>query len=518
MLRLDALITAQEFRPPYGSNTQLDQKIFSVIKGALDYIQAGAVTRPDGKYQAISNQRFTQIFFWLRENIAPKLNAVIKEELNVSCTTVIKGGGKDIDAAMTISLRDVPYSDLDAVLSRAEGTSNRGYKEISDVFDQIRTDIDPSTCMFGPKASAAVDCKLFLSTSLFVMQELYDDIHFTAGEITSIILHEIGHMITLAMFAGAWRYRAIDIQDSINYVKAKTTIDQVPEIVDAALKEMEGLPDNVATQVARTVLNTVKAATATDKLKSLARMVSAAIIAPLFFAIHMIAMIKIAAMLSVGNWPGAINSAMRLSRGPKNITSTNSETQVTQRNYSLTERSADAFVAAQGRGNDLASALVKLAKLPYSGKSKSGGVAGMAIANFMNKIGMNLMSVIMPVQIIPYTTPYDDWTTRIKMILENSVVILKDQDLDKETRNHYIEIINQIKDTQRELAAQCWKKRNDFIFSTLLKTYSPATFITRLTTGSLTADYDFLQKLTSSMIRNTAYHNAARIASTIDNL
>jgi hypothetical protein len=248
-------------------------------------------------------------------------------------------------------------------------------------------------------------------------------------------------------------------------------------------------------------MNQVREVSKTDSFLKMPAQILKCIISPIIFIVAVIAQMMWANKLLA---PSMLGSQQQ------------SETIVTQRNYSLTERSADSFATAMGYGGDLAQALATIISLPIAGKMRGGALGNstalITMVEWIRYIGI----VACPIDIFPYMTPYDNNIRRLEMIINNSVPGLKDPNTPKEVRDVYIEAFDNAKKALAEYKGQTWYKVNTFIFDKLLGAYSPRSVLGMVVNGNVSDDYDFLQDVTKELMNSGAYVQASKLSNLIN--
>ena len=500
------LSAALEYKTLFNPKSKLDTALYSLYKETFDWCESTARKNEDGSYKRYDAGRLQEVTNYLVKTFSPKMNKVLLDVCNINCKTVITMDYGEVFAAMELEVDKTGEQKLIKALIRASGLTDHAANDIPSLFKKLSDDIDLNSVTFGPEAYKHVKTKLYLSPTFFISKEAFtSEYYFDETDLTSVTEHEIGHMFTLVKFLGAMYYRNIDITDSIKQMESKLKPGDAPKIAKTMIIEMEQTKTTFTDKlieilkivfiIPEVLFAGASAIVVAMFMKILWTIISTYFISRLFF-IWMTIM-----------W--SVFSVLKISGSPTRFDGKNSDTVIGQRNYSLTERAADAFVVSHGRGGDLAQALFKIHNF-YRGRPTK-NIKTLWVFNAVMDLMNFIYTSIMPNLTIPYTGPYDDEVRRMKMIVENSIAELKVNDLSGDDKKDLIDNIDRAKGYMKQLENKSWFKNNDFVWGLIIRLYKPTTLAGAIKDGNLNADYDRLQEITGSVIRNDLYLSAAKL-------
>jgi hypothetical protein len=338
--------------------------------------------------------------------------------------------------------------------------------------------------------------RLILEAGLFMGDAPVDKKYLTpldAEEIAAILLHELGHAITILEHLGDVYHRADVTQNTMAYLSTAASEQTLQEVVSTVKKDpAEKDPD-------------VEKATddLSEKQQGLLNFAPVVALIVGFFMLGVIMEI-IARMQKAASY-GRINNS-----GEKT-----SDTVVTAANQAYIERIADEFVNRHGLGTAFATGLAKEAKYyeqghQYDTFAEAATAIGFVQTTLLSyKIVLDLLKPFVGTM----DSRYDpDWL-RLEHILLNNMVVFKDEKLDDETRNYFIEQTRMLQDVITKYKARKNFKLRQFIWGTVFNVLSRTSILDGFNTANLSADYDKLQLWTNGLIKNKLMYHAARLKS-----
>lgn len=144
------------------------------------------------------------------EDAAAEIALVIERETGFSVKMYFEAFG-DVNALFSFELGNTPIDDVIDDMLRTQGQEYRKSRLPSELFVEIQESLDLDTGrLTNPKFS-----KCF-NGAIYVALEFFDNERYTAKEITAIILHEIGHMVTYAERIGDVFHKSAMAHDALD--------------------------------------------------------------------------------------------------------------------------------------------------------------------------------------------------------------------------------------------------------------------------------------------------------------
>lgn len=478
-------------------NSALDKSLYDIVSRAVARIKATKTSN-----EADVN-RHKDVAADLAAHTAHEIQAAIKQHLNMHVRSCIIYPDFTPNAAVAIDLNLNLRRDLgDTASGRYTGRINDN-KLVEKYAKLLAENVDIETGRHKLDASKYVQYDLYLASSLFNLGETYSE-ELTVGEIVAIIEHEIGHMVTFIQYIGQMYYRAGEIADTIPALSHDISNATSTEILEKASKiaahtgakaELGFVRKEIAKFM--DIYSKFPKSAATDGaighiiLNLLIRFI---------MAIFTSTIIPRNLILALTKQVSSVSNTYRYGQ--------TSETLVSVRNYTFSERDADSFVAAQGRAGDLVSSLNKLYTKTGFINNRAIGKLGVLIATIS---ALNYFVNLFIPRGVPYTSPYDAELIRLKMAVQNSIPAIKALNVPKELRDHYLTQLDKAFAAIDDLRADNKTNIQKFIFETFLRICKQGSVTGAIVNANLQADYTRLQDLTGSYIRNDTYYHAAKL-------
>lgn len=369
--------------------------------------------------------------------------------------------------------------------------------------------------ILGKKDSIKLKLFIDLYTMFLAPETLHASLeHLTAEECSAVILHEIGHEMTLLEHAADCYYifqtwketetkfmKSASLKDKVAYLKykAKKVLDdpsnedvQNNKLLIKVLKGIQKLPDDNA---------------AISKVKSELIVLS--------LTIGIIAIIMIQALAELYTMPIImIFQLFDIRNLGWNVKYSDLATNAKM--FSTMERYADEYVSRHGGGSHIASALTKLEAasrhLPMTGGVKSteafrNSYTYAKLMKFVSK--MHLMTH-------PENEYHSIRETRLNRVIrlrQNTVHALKDANLPDEIVEHYVkefdDLTEEIKKSKNELGLAGKAVRS--VFEILSALTDGATIIDILFDGGFRKKYAHLVEVVEELQSSTLYIQAAKL-------
>lgn len=339
----------------------------------------------------------------------------------------------------------------------------------------------------------------------------------TASEIAAIIMHEIGHCVTITSNLGnSWethnraRHEMIDIVKNIKTAKdARSAAKELREIYLAQEKKYKNNPkfkklfgkDSLAN------LLTVKAVAYAEELDDSYFSTALSIAGITLFTVFMMLVI-----LTIATTPIIIiitalaeeierTCYINNNRGDKSSDVTTNFT-----NTYLIERWADEYATKMGCADALASGL---AKLDYNFKytyyySSSHRVRNATLFSIWCKVYHFIMIWISPFAYFD-TVGYENMYFRIKRIRENTLGAFKTEKLDQFTANYLLDQLESIEDNMNDVKRLGDTALARAMQNILRNVMSPVRWVQLISNANLTRDFEILANNIDAL-NNNAFH------------
>lgn len=481
----------------YQFNNALDSEIYDAVSSALEWVKK---TRSG----AVTFKRTSEVAAYLTRTFSKKLAASLNKHMNINATSSVAPTAM-ANAWVTYSAKGISHRELFDSINRGQGVNTNKKLNENNFFKVIADKMDYDQIKYDDIAKGKLKINVCITAGMFLASELKYTRDYTAGEITAIIEHEIGHIWTLTEIAGSAYFRMRELSDSIVDMSSNADPDKVKTMISSIDAELD---KNKSTNV--NIIN-LKSAVKTIK----ANLGKGANVG--------VGGAKVTYATAMGLGLGAITDTMLDFLTPiiyKNIYMLSmkkadeknmNDVIAAQSNASLTERSADAFVARLGRGGDLATALAKLQSDNITSFTRMTSYRLLGTFVFIFEL-MALPSLLFsPIMVIPFITPYDTNITRLKQIIDNTASVFKDPEIPAEMRDSYIDQMTQAKQAYDWYRTRFSTKLQDVLWGSILRLYRPDTFGGFILDANLNADYDRLHNATSGYVRNSLYFEAARL-------
>ena len=503
---------------------RVDVQLYSVLakrtvvlcQETLDYFASTRTTDANGTPVPADSIRIAQTTRYMIKTFGPALRTILKETVNLDIYEFhfIEAVYTPLDAFMYpvfTKLKDrehIEVSDIEDMFSGTQAAVNAKVTKL-DIFSAAASRIDLTTSKLGDVDYAI---GFGITTTAFIVPECFNNAEvFTAEELAAVILHEVGHGLTILEHAADIYYRADAIYDSVNLKelataqgRQKAAATLTTAVSDAAT--MEKLPAPAKVLVS-------KAATAASDTNIPTNPYLIGLMAVAIFVLTLwIVWIKVLDILLSMAISGAVSGLPGMAnRGPKT-----SDTVVTRSNYAYVEKIADEFVARHGLGGALITGLEKL----YTGQALHRGL--LIDAMYQNALGRVFLLGCSTFRTffgyawsaINYT--YDPDILRLENALKNHLVLFKNPNLPTDLRNRLIS------DTQASLSAIAKYKAmpgvklREAFWGTILRLTTRGSIVDGIAAANLSVDYDQLQQMTNGLLKNPFYYAAARVQKQMD--
>lgn len=535
----------------------IDFQTSSTLGTDLSRVIASAMDAVD-KIWKNSNQNGERFRYavtdYCMKKFAPSLASVIMKDTGID-VSAIRFYGRDLKNssfglfAIEISLDDV--NTVLALMNRESGLNiptepNKQYLEdlnhLVDLLDFSKGRLKSNK--YGKDSKHVIHVNIhfdmefaFMCKYLFADKVDKEQAVPTADEITAIMLHEIGHMMTLVehsfdMFATANRIREnihlVNSEELRNDPKSMDNfIDEHRKVLNRIKKVAVLLPN---TQQNKKLSNNIKfISTAIDKLEllkiSINDTVRKNILTSKIFNFCIVVLANILtvflASLVIGLLTFLINYLISMLVNSINNSSISTSGKTTDRGSGynqlfLIERWADDYVAHQGYGPELASALNKLQYawnyilMIFDDEKSRHSTTFLTMCEIASTI-LNLPDVLCAPPIVDGI--YEDNVRRIERVREDTYAFFRNNsDVPPAIINAYINKIDKLNEQIKKAEnAQFWPKGARETLSKIWFNLTPTGIYALLNNGNLQKDLDMLNNQVDAMRNNSLYYWSDKI-------
>ena len=495
-------------RIAFQHNSQLASKIISICEDFLKWAEKTKQSRiVDGKVLPVTHNRMKEVMDYSKNIFSPELSKIVFNELNMNFL-IVNSSDLIISFMCASGFRKLSKKQHKLAADLYPGTTSLDNLEIDlNIFDDLITEID-----LNKSKHINIDNDYFSCVTLFPViflgsEAIVNMEPATAREIASVIIHEIGHGFCDYEHLTDIFYRAEIATNSVKNFNNENNIAKSLKIINDLKNKEKCLPDKERDENFRIVLTDI------EKQRGLSNLTGLQVIRiPIIYSLAM-ALLWIFKKLFMASFMRMINDG----KYGKLNTSFNktSDTVVTISNSGYAERIADEFVSRHGLSADLLSFIKKTnfdGSQHYIRCEVTEAIENNRTISFIVSI---LDSIISFFGILTYVdnNTYDPVWLRLKHILQNNMVVFKDESLSNELREYYIKETKSMIENLDSMMSSKRFKITQLFWGTLLRITSRGSIIDSFNTAGLSKDYDTLQLLTNNLIKNPFFYHAARLKS-----
>ena len=428
--------------------------------------------------------------------------------------------------------------------------SRNGVNELEEVCNNL--DLHKSkitTPYFGKGKKRKITCEMWFSvSSAFLLKDLVIDTeYFTAREIAAIMMHEIGHMMSVIEYSANVYHSWSRAQNWLKISKDTADLNYIFESFDKYAKLIDGLTKELSTYkfdptiskyitnvlgIAKSICNAwshqtcetieesssfgttlVNAVSSVTRTSDLVLRIGGLIVTIAFRAIlDIVADVVFLWTAGMPAWLYHMQKYGHVDRNKQGHKS--SDTLPNENNVFLLERWADEFVARHGYGADVASALNKLDdavnKVYMGGESysytfRNSGCASalIAVASFMHD-KLNFFCYFDPVN-------YENQYNRNLRLLQDMYGVFRDEHITPTYKDYWIKQIQRCKESVEAAKKMTDTELGKAIGNALTYLLSPAKIYHLFTDANLAHDVKVLEDRLNDFHNNPLFYLAATI-------
>lgn len=482
-------------------NSALTRRVVAACQAYLDWADT---TRPmvSDKIAIATPARILAAAKYARNIFAPELVKISVEELNLIVKPIIErdelvfGNGAMVPVFQTIA----DAKDWDKYITTQAGFSGTTHytpnKVDAHFFASLSKTVDLTTSRLTGR-SKEYFIYLLIYPTCFLGPEIYSTaIQLTAEEQAAIILHELGHGMTILEHIGDIYHRVDIVTNSIRYLSTTADLNTLKTAAGAIQDQITDEPEQKAlmTRVVETFSTTV-----TQKM---ALVVGTILIIPILIIFS------------------CLMTSFLSDRVDQDENKTSDQI-VTISNHAYIERIADEFVSRHGLGGSLVSAFSKIDGNESQHDTLKNGhycspVMDILHSNSVTKMIMVALSILndrFSLMLSVTDKAYDPLWLRLEHLLLNNMVVFKDTQMSEATRRYFLNDTKAMIECLDAYKKSKSVKLYQLFWGTLTRIVSRNSMLDAFSTANLSADYDVLQVMTNGLIKNRLAYHAARLQS-----
>lgn len=490
-------IAFQHTSPLFDELTRLCDRAVVMLKGY------------SGPYQS------NEVAAWLRTNFAPEFKKIVLKHLGlevqgleifVDYNAYVYPTIAD-DTGRPLPIQDLIYQILYNSVGLGPAPEHQEAPAyVMRLLNLISQGISLNEGRFDDLARTHWKATIGIGTLFFTCEEdIANVVPFTGAEIASIIMHELGHAVTMAA-SSAMTYRQSELMKEAFAAMGsyEWTAAEIAKVTRAVADTAETLKrDNRGTSrmIVAIAKAGAKAAEFFARMQSTAKRV---LPEPVLYLL-------MTALPTMSAWIHYMNIGASMSSYKWKV----SDEVGTVSSKSHWERVADEFATRHGAGPDLASALIKMNAIlahGWGGKFDQSRVApGRIIGELDGFLGV--LNAILLIGTSPAFNGYDHELLRLQKMIDGHMAIFKNKNLPADIRNAWLERVRRAKAVTKEYQNLRFVRWRVAWARWFIDSYNPATFAEWIANGNIGADYYNLQEATTKFINNPLYYQAARLQS-----
>ena len=523
-------------------SSTLGKNLTALFQTVLDY-------RDNLDYSSVQNTvhahrlfRIDKVYSFFKDNVCQKFMDVVSKETGLIIKKINMIGGETAGVCGYFAV-DLSFHDWKAALemqTRMTGNADnyfRGTKEAAEELAEMAKQLDLSTGkikkpIYGKNRKIQVSIYFDINTAFLIEDFLPAKFAkpFTAGEIAAIMMHEIGHALTMVEHSADTFATQTRAQSAIQYLKKsndpKGAVSDACSTLLPAIKELKksvSTSDKSSTTVIK-IANTLEAG-----LKGLQSIVDTENLEEESWSYTVGTFTGNILLLALGficivylNFCFFIAGGLLFTEiGRLTYTDTNtggdktSDLKSNSNNTFKIERWADEYVSRHGYGAELASGLNKLHeyfKYGVLGSITSHRLRNSTLFNFICIVYGSIMDKML---IISYLDPhgYENQFSRLSRVLENTYGFFKGEPIPGPAMDQWIRSVETIKAQMKEAKTVSDTEFGKACYNTMRNLISPVRWVQLVYDGNLARDTEIMANQVDAMTNNPFFFIAAKLKS-----
>lgn len=529
-------------------SSKLGQKLTDLFQTVIDYRENLDYSTVPDNVQDQRTFRLKQVEYFFKTKCVEKFKKIVEDETGITLNNLYCwGGDTDISGMFAVDLSFGNEAAANDILGNMSGTGDSAYsaKEaiedmmaMADNMDLSKGRVTSKTYGRNKKRKYAITAMYFdincaFNAHDFVPTRAMEPL--TAREIASIMMHEIGHVMSTVEHAGDYFATADRLRSYSRNLRSDTEVkDFLNQFTDRFIPylnkvrktlKLSGPEAKVADNCFGIMCNASQAMrkfvseeqTSENVFWTAGSVIVNAMIGwgKVLLALFIDTAIMVTGVLLLTYEIGRVSQySDKNSMGNKA-----GDLKTTMNNQFLVERWADEFVSRHGFGDDLASALNKLEKIfeftaMYEGIS-SARMRNWSVMYYLMNFNIWLMQKIF---IASYFDPiiYENQYQRIVRIKQNTLAVFKNPKLDGRVRDHYLGVVERLEKEAKEAKTLSDTAFSKALYNILRNFTSPVRWFQLIKNNNLDRDLSIMFDRIDDLKNNKLYYISSKIAAIKD--
>ena len=523
-------------------SSTLGKNLTNLFQTVLDFRDNINYSKVPDTVEAHRKFRIAEVYRFFKSTIVQKFMDVVKKETGLFVKTVYLVGGEDVGVSGYFAV-DLSFHDWKSAIdmqNRMTGNDQGnfgGTRQAASELAEMAKHLDLNSgqlkkTTYGDKHKIQVNIYFDVNAAFLVEDFLPNKFAqpFTAGEIAAIMMHEVGHALTMVEHSADTFATYTRAASAIQYLKkskdtkgaisdtCSTLLPAIKELKTAASKD--GKPDPTITKVADTLIAglmglqklvdsedleseswvyTTLAFTGNILLMGLV-FICTAYLNFCFFACGCFLLTEIGRLTYTDSFNGKDKAGDLKS------------------NYNNTfkiERWADEYVTRHGFGAELATGLNKLNdyfKYGSLGTVTSHRLRNSTLFNFICVVYGSMVDKMFPMS---YLDPhgYENQYNRLSRVLENTYGFFKNEPVPGVATDQWIRSVETIKVQMKQAKTLSDTEVGKAFYNTLRNLISPVRWVQLVNDGNLARDTEIMNNQVDSLSNNPFFFISSKLKS-----
>ena len=523
-------------------SSSLGKSLTALFQTVIDYRDNLDYSSVPDTVHAHRTYRIDKVYAFFKEKICQKFMDIVDKETGLIIKKINMIGGETAGVCGYFAV-DLSFHDWRASIemqNRMTGNNHgqwRGSKEAAQELAEMAKQLDLSTGkikkpVYGKNRKIQVSIYFDINTAFLVEDFLPAKFAkpFTAGEIAAIMMHEIGHALTMVEHSADTFATQTRAQSAIQYLKKdkdpKGAVNETCKVLLPAIKELKktiSTSDKSGTTVIK-IANTLEAGfkglqaiADTENLEeeswfyTIGSFTGNMILLALSFLCNIYINL---CFFAVGG--SLLHEIGRLSY--VDVNTGNDKTSDLKSNFNNTfkiERWADEYVTRHGFGAELASGLNKLDD--YFKYGVLGDITSSRLRNstLFGCICMCYGLIIDKMMIVSYLDPqgYENQFNRLSRVLQNTYGFFKGEPVPGIAVDQWIKSVEVIKTQMQEAKTLSDTEVGKACYNTLRNLISPVRWVQLVYDGNLARDTEIMANQVDAMSNNPFFFISSKLKS-----
>lgn len=512
--------------------SKLAKELVETFDEMNNYIAEYDKARPEKLSKSEDIKRHDNAMKYFKKTITPKVQKIIKKYTNINVSKIIPVHPSWACGLFSV---DLGMDAVDAIIlsmQKMSGTTSfsKGDLEVEHLDDLInmskQVDLKKGrlkTDKINKSLKVEVPITMDIGLAFFRDDVQPNTEKLTSEEVTAILLHELGHVMTLLEHLGDVIHGSGKLFTTYEAIKSGNIKNkQVKEVVTTLKNYTDTLeegPIKAASEKGLSIIEQLGMDKAFKDKYSIINKYISPILGSAFltiFVIFVLPAIFVTYGLRVCN---SMEDHKHLDNNSVDYSKT-SDVMYTDRNKYFIERVADEYVVRHGMASHLGSGLQKVISF-----GESVGFTGVSsISRNMNKsVFMSgimkfnrVIANVFDMGLTKSSKMYEDVAARNERLVENYMVAFKNPRLPKDVRDHYISEVMSLQKTIKEEKSVKSRKVRDALWETIFNVDLFANIYSSIKSGRLPEKMKVLLNTLDTFSNNILYFQKARLEKLLD--